>query len=152
MHGALVDAVNVHGHTPLHLASSFGRWNVVLVLLAHGARTDLRDKEGRTSAMIAASVAATFAHAAAHAAAEDPLAKDMIRTIATLSYWEKKRNEGRSAHHILCDLAWRCLRPICKDPRAALQRTKLPMDVLDLIVAQYVGPWAIPEQVEVACI
>ncbi|KDO32808.1 hypothetical protein SPRG_02501 [Saprolegnia parasitica CBS 223.65] len=142
-HGALVDAVNVHGHTPLHLASSFGRWSVLLVLLEHGASTDLKDNEGRTGAMIAACVAATFQQAAAQAAADDPLAKDMIRTVATLSYWEKKRHEGRSAHHILCDLAWQCLRPVCKDPRAAFQRTKLPTDVLDVIVAQYVGPWAI---------
>jgi len=47
-HGADVNAVNADGYTALHGASFRGAANVVELLVAKGARMDIKNKEGRT--------------------------------------------------------------------------------------------------------
>ena len=53
--GCAPDAVNNYQQTALMLAAARGKLDAVNLLLAHGARTDLRDEAGMTPSMIAMS-------------------------------------------------------------------------------------------------
>jgi ankyrin repeat protein len=44
--GFEVDTVNRFGRTPLFECVTIGRWEIVELLLAHGARTDVKDQNG----------------------------------------------------------------------------------------------------------
>ncbi|KAK6620731.1 hypothetical protein RUM43_011026 [Polyplax serrata] len=44
--GSDINAVNVHGDTPLHIAARQHKYSCVLLLLARGARSDLKNKNG----------------------------------------------------------------------------------------------------------
>ncbi|KAL0276237.1 UNVERIFIED_CONTAM: hypothetical protein PYX00_003845 [Menopon gallinae] len=44
--GSDINAVNVHGDTPLHIAARQDKYNCVLLLLARGAKSDLKNKDG----------------------------------------------------------------------------------------------------------
>ena len=46
---AMVNSVNGYGHTPIHVAASQGHEEVINLLLAHGARLEMVDREGRTA-------------------------------------------------------------------------------------------------------
>jgi Deacetylases, including yeast histone deacetylase and acetoin utilization protein len=51
--GIEVDVTDNYGHSPLHVASSRGNWQVVRLLLAAGANAQLKDQRGLTAGLLA---------------------------------------------------------------------------------------------------
>mmetsp|Transcript_10938 Transcript_10938/g.20438 ORF Transcript_10938/g.20438 Transcript_10938/m.20438 type:complete len:1088 (-) Transcript_10938:56-3319(-) len=51
--GIEVDVTDNYGHSPLHVASSRGNWQVVRLLLAAGANVQLKDHRGLTAGLLA---------------------------------------------------------------------------------------------------
>jgi acetoin utilization deacetylase AcuC-like enzyme/ankyrin repeat protein len=51
--GIEVDVTNNYGRSPLHIAASLGNWQVVSLLLAAGANTQLKDQRGLTAGLLA---------------------------------------------------------------------------------------------------
>ncbi len=47
--GADVNAADHAGETPLHIAARRGELSCAQVLLHHGARSDIRDRDGQTA-------------------------------------------------------------------------------------------------------
>jgi len=52
-HGAPINAKDIAGNTPLHLAARYGFVNVVKVLIASGADVNAKDANGMTPLQIA---------------------------------------------------------------------------------------------------
>ncbi|XP_052758812.1 histone-lysine N-methyltransferase EHMT2 [Galleria mellonella] len=50
----VLDAGNAHGDTPLHVAARQGHYACVVILLAHGARTDIANSAGEVAASVCA--------------------------------------------------------------------------------------------------
>ncbi|RHY41309.1 hypothetical protein DYB30_000534 [Aphanomyces astaci] len=136
--GADVEAANANKYTPLHVACSFGRWQVAVALLERNASLNSLDYSGRTPRDVVKAVRSIFVQLDT----SDRL--DLDRTLATLDVWAAGRQRGHDNKVIYDQLVWHSLRPVCRDAKNALMDAlALPFDIVNLIVVQWVGPWAV---------
>ncbi|KAF0698006.1 Aste57867_11337 [Aphanomyces stellatus] len=144
--GADANAVNANKFTPLHIACSFGRWAVVSALLARHAALDSRDCSGRTPMDVAKAVRGVFAQLGAAKKDVDAAheSRELERTMMTLDAWRRGREMGRPTDEIRRQMTWQALETVCRDPTTAIQAaTGLPSDLVDNIIVDWLGPWAV---------
>lgn len=66
--------------------------------------------------------------------------------------WQKHVGKQSLSHTEICrcvtaEYSWKCLALLCKDSRGQLMnKTRLPSDVIDMIVCEFLGPFAAPSK------
>ncbi|ETW08531.1 hypothetical protein, variant [Aphanomyces invadans] len=135
--GAQVNVANTDKFTPLHVACSFGRWRVAIALLERSASLDALDRSGRTPSDVVKAVRSLLFPLNMNDKSE------LDRTLVSLDVWAAGRRRGDDNRVIYEKLVWHALRPVCRDPKCALVvATRLPLDLVNSIVIQWLGPWA----------
>lgn len=146
-HGANPSTTNTYNHSPLHLATSHGLWDVVWCLLRGGADSTSRGQDGYTPLQLCNKLLSL------------PITSDfqqnlraLIKVKKMLEIWDECKIEattasllGEAAVNIRFEVfEQRCSAAvhayICKDPTSGIgNATNLPIELTRIILYQYIG-------------
>jgi len=148
-YGANPNIINYYGHTPLHVVSSRGTWEVVYYLLCGGCDCSIVGLDGMSAISLARMVKCNVLQGGDQDKIDIPL-QEFVRldkTIELLFCWQSHLQEGKTFQEtkylVSKHLSWKAQALLCKDPlkgyREAMKNL-VPEDIINEIIVHFVGP------------